>query len=571
MKKIYLLLVAALFSFSTACSTAWAQQVQPSSSSRGTKYEDYTWTPLKGNFVATDYKGVQHDIEAYLAEGKCVLIDLSATYCLPCWNIHQGGYLEKYHNLFGPNGTKMQRLVVLWVEVTGAPWAKITDPNRNWAKQHNSAEDVSYAILSEKFMARSLGLPVAYVPSIYMLSPKKEYTEILDSGILYSEERMQDLINACPEVPRPPMEVQANAIDVAYTGEEITWTPSYRSGSPITAFQWEFEGANKSTSSEETASVTWSTPGTYKVKLTLTNAQGATTVERDYTVLDANKITYPILVDAEDGLFPMGWRTWEEDKDQKNWTNIKTDFDRLSLELPESYEGGYNSRLCLVSWSFFPTSGSLSSNGGFNLKGENVEAKNWLVSPPITIPDNAESASISFATGKYFTSAPDKYKLLAATQSFQPTYFTHELKAGEVASANGWKEETIDLMSFKGKTITLAFVHERKGTTSSSTPGSGFLLDDIKIEVKVKTPLLETLAGVEVAVYPTETSDYVTIDLPEGSEIRVFDLMGKLCYKATASASLHTIDVAAWAEGRYFVQVLTEGRARASHSFFVDR
>lgn len=565
MRHIYTILLGMLLPFFSLR----AQQCVLPQKKLQANYEEYSWTPLKGNYVATDIKGVKHDINAYLAEGKCVLIDFSATTCEPCWDLHRGGYLERYHNLFGPQGTDLQKLVVLWVEGTGASLQKIKDHNRDWTLQHNSVEEVSYPIISDAEMAAALGITMEYFPTIVLISPRAEYTELYQSDIFLSEPRLRTLIEACPVLPQAPTQVRAASIDFAYSGEQVVWTPYGNSILPITAYQWQFEGANIPSSEEKNPVVVWDKPGTYTVKLTLTNEMGSASTEQSYTVLDRGQIKFPLTIDAEEGTFPIGWRVWENDGDEKGWSNLKMELDRLNLTIPEGFKGGHNSRYCLVSWSFYPMSGKSAPNGGFNFKGVNVPAKNWLISPPIDIPKNATKATISFATNKFFASSADSYRLLASTRSLAAEDFTHELRAGVVTDSKEWKEETIDLLSLKGERVTLAFVHERKGSASSSAPGSSFLLDDIRVDLEYPTIALEEVEEVALRLYPTETADRVTIEKPRNAEVLVFDTTGRLHYQTKVLSEEVVLYVSDWSNGHYFVQVLTEEKGRSTRSFCV--
>lgn len=77
---------------------------------------------LAPNFTATDLDGNVHVLSDYLDNGISVVMDISATWCGPCWNYHNSGTLENFHNAYGPNGTG--EAIVIFVE---------GDPNTNLA------------------------------------------------------------------------------------------------------------------------------------------------------------------------------------------------------------------------------------------------------------------------------------------------------------------------------------------------------------------------------------------------------------------------------------------------------
>lgn len=68
------------------------------------------------------------------------------------------------------------------------------------------------------------------------------------------------------------------------------------------------------------------------------------------------------------------------------------------------------------------------------------------------------------------------------------------------------------------------------------------------------------LAGL-VNVYPNPSSGYINVNLPEGSDIRVVDMMGHQMLVRNEVKSNERIDVSGLKDGIYFVQIIHEGES----------
>lgn len=157
------------------------------------------------DFTVTDINGNQHNLYSYLNDGKVVLLDVSATWCGPCWNFHNAHYLEDLYTEFGPNGTI--DVVVLFYEgddLTNVQDLDGTDPN----SQGDWITGTPYPIINEDPLQLSLNVyaPLGF-PTINVIScaDKKIKWNLWDSqtsqGTAQSLQNMrtkvQEAIDAC--------------------------------------------------------------------------------------------------------------------------------------------------------------------------------------------------------------------------------------------------------------------------------------------------------------------------------------------------------------------------------------
>ncbi|MBK9193545.1 MAG: redoxin domain-containing protein [Flavobacteriales bacterium] len=103
------------------------------------------------DFTGTDLNGVTHNLYDYLDQGYTVVVDVSATWCGPCWNYHNTGALEDLYTTYGP-GTAADKVMVLfhrrrWQHDHGRPArATLAPPRGTGSAEHHIRSSTTPAL-----------------------------------------------------------------------------------------------------------------------------------------------------------------------------------------------------------------------------------------------------------------------------------------------------------------------------------------------------------------------------------------------------------------------------------------
>lgn len=198
------------------------------------------------DFTITDQFGVSHNLYNYLDQGYTVYLDVSATWCGPCWNFHLSGALDELYINHGPAGAPgvspntTDEVMVIWIDGDGATTAADMagtggNTQGNWLNP--SGTPIDFPMANPAAAAANTindDYAIGYYPTIYRICPNRIVTEVgqLDGAGLYAT------LQECP----PPAfqnndpSVLSYAGDVATCGNvDVAVTIQNNGTSPLTA------------------------------------------------------------------------------------------------------------------------------------------------------------------------------------------------------------------------------------------------------------------------------------------------------------------------------------------------
>ena len=175
-----------------------------------------------------------YNLYDYLDAGYTVILDVSATWCGPCWNFHLTGALEDLYAAHGPAGFPgvnqgtTDDVMVFWIDASSSSTdATMMDGSGgigNWIEP-TTGNQIQYPMTNLASPAAfSNDYAIPYFPTVYKICQNRLVSEIGSVGAtaLYSS------IASCP----PPASAPVDAAALTYEGSLVhcqgSYTPSVK-------------------------------------------------------------------------------------------------------------------------------------------------------------------------------------------------------------------------------------------------------------------------------------------------------------------------------------------------------
>lgn len=320
-------------------------------------------------------------------------------------------------------------------------------------------------------------------------------------------------------------------------GMPITFTD--QSGNSPTTWHWTFTGGNPSTSTNQNPTVTYSAPGTYNVKLVVTNNNGAdSTVKTSYITVSAIN-ALPLVEGFQAATFPpANWATVNANNDTAFWKRC-------------AYTGG------------FATSSACMMMDNYN--NDNLGVYDEMLTPKYNFA-NLSSAQLTFdvAYARYDAQYSDTLAVLISTDC-GVTFSLLYVKGGTtlatapdktvslfVPTASQWRTESINLNSYIGQgNVMISF-------RNIGWYGQSLYVDNINITGVTQTTYINSVAENLLKVFPNPSNGLFEIATGEALEeidVEITDVLGRSLLTAKIPFnSKKEFDLRSYGKGLYFIK-----------------
>lgn len=538
---------------------------------------------LTSNMVFTDLNGNTHDIFGYLDAGKTVVIDISATWCGPCWNYHNTkklDSLQRFHGVAtGTNniaGTTSQDFVVLFIEGDVSTAESLLYGPASNDTRGDWVTGTIYPIINVTANSQIAPLKIGFFPTQYIICPDRMVRHIspsevgaptmnqflrwrnngctfataaTDAGIINTFSTLNQSLFSCDSVtPKFRLSnygttpLTSATIDVKVDGttqKTINWTgnlPTY---------------GNQLITSPKIGS---SSLGQKAITFEVTNSNASADT---YTVNNKLNASFSIVSSVggaeimegyQGGAIPSNQMIINSDGDV-TWEITTTGLNSSASVYMNFYEygsSGEKDEIILPAVSFVgQTTGSINFDVAYTPFGASSPSKDSL---KVYVSTNCGNTwtRIWHKGGTGLKTAPQKNN---GSSSFTP------------ANPSEWRFESVSLQNYAGNPNVLVKIQTVNGY------GDNLFLDNINISFAAPVGIKENefLTDLVIAPNPAVENTNIIMSLlqPEKVSVTVYNQVGQVVLTKEVgelSEGQHTINLATseFASGVYSIAILTK-------------
>jgi hypothetical protein len=498
----------------------------------------------------------------YLDAGYTVFLDVSATWCGPCWNHHLTGALDELYINHGPAGqlgvsaSTTDNVMVIWLDGDGQTAdATMLDGNGsigNWIEPNATLGQIPFPMANPVTATANEinnGYDIAYFPTIYKICPNRVVTEV---GQLTATE-FYATVSACP----PPASAVADVTMMSYDADTYICTGS--SHTPEVTIQ------NNGTSTLTSATVTITQGGNTVSTGTYTGSlatYGIATITCTPITNPSSGAMVATVTTSGDALATNGVINTALTVYTAAAAPLTQDFAATNFPYSEykvSSTSGTNWTYSTGTMKFDCFNYSDGSKGDLSIEPVNLSS---VVDPSLSFdvayrgytaatPENDKlEVFVSTNCGTSWTSVYNKQGATLSTGATQTASFTP-------ATAADWRNETVSLAAYAGQSeVFVKYV-------GTSNYGNNMYIDNINISSATSLSENELTS---LSVYPNPASTEVNVSFEAKNAnylVKLVDLQGRVIsnqnltnLNGTQVISIPTENVA---KGSYIVSITSNG------------
>lgn len=526
---------------------------------------------LAPNFTMVDINGNSHTLYDYLDQGYTVVLDISAAWCGPCWDVKQSGVFNTLMSQYGPSGTVQPgKIMVLFVEGESSNTTDQlygnglppTDPNATTANAtHGDWVTGSLYPIIDNSTLNSLYNSSSF-PSFTVIGRDRL---VVDAWGGYYQSQLTptwwvDLIDTyAPQYPPSPT---YDAKVVPYSGNRIfmcTMNPTVKfqnysttnnitmatidivdavTNSVVATQNWTGNLAPYDVATVNIPTFTPATPGPFKIKVTVPNDSYSTNDEsgnefRAMTVSNATAVPFTENFNGStlhQNIFLQGTAPLT------GWTDSMEIADNVYSPIIGS--NGSPTKALFFNFYFYNSGQQDIHFGNFNTQTVSNPSLRFDVAYAQYNGTEKDKLQV-FVSNDCGVTWTEVWSKSGADLATRPIVGNNTLFVP--ANANEWRSESISLTAHKGNST---FIKIR----ATANWGNMAYIDNLALENS--TSISEVINDGTIKVYPNPATNEAqlsfTINKTSHVQVHVFDMMGRVVSTiadATMNAGMHNLNI----------------------------